>query len=441
MGANQESYRDPTILDQLDLPAQWAPNSEPGTPDRSGDHLRVVVRRTRTRVPKKKECAHALLNALEKFDRIDMDGVMGDKRSELSWNGLSEAIQNKLGLRFSTGQLKRAIVVLQKALPDDEGDSDMDMTSLVSKVVNQVESVAEALAGGSNDMQVKQEDLAVLIANLQRLAASRLIVSPWSDNLSQSDLNDIERQSFNWIRELSDQGDALQNSDVAGVLREFLLCLQRYDESVNADFEMTASAGRMVMSLVGPASPLGVMAQHTMLLPLKGVLSLEVYTAEERRIAGEAEALQKTEATSAFMRRNHALPEEQRVPSPQRLASYALSAAASRILHAIAEESDEVGDPRQLFEEAATDLKRIRHLNQDTEYPLLPVAELELLLAGAKCLGEVEPLVLFARRTQPETVRSLCDLILEYEDSEAVRALLDEEACKILGLKGAKRRA
>ncbi len=91
----------------------------------------------------------------------------------------------------------------------------------------------------------------------------------------------------------------------------------------------------VVGTLLGVDSLPGVMAQLNVLVAGRGLIHTDLYVAEMRRLAELAESLRDDSATATYLNWNRRLPEDRRLPSPIRVASYCRSNAATRLFDRI----------------------------------------------------------------------------------------------------------
>jgi len=88
----------------------------------------------------------------------------------------------------------------------------------------------------------------------------------------------------------------------------------------------------VVRHLMGPRSLPGVMAELNVLVVGRSLLDSPDYTRRLLTLADAAEALHEDDATDKLQRRLRRLPEDRRVPSPRRVASYCLNNVATHLL-------------------------------------------------------------------------------------------------------------
>jgi len=88
---------------------------------------------------------------------------------------------------------------------------------------------------------------------------------------------------------------------------------------------------RVVCALLGVDSLPGVVAQLNVLVTGRAMIQTDLYVAEMLRLAARAEALHDDAQTKRYLTWVRRLPEDRRLPSALRVASYCRSNAATRV--------------------------------------------------------------------------------------------------------------
>ena len=114
-------------------------------------------------------------------------------------------------------------------------------------------------------------------------------------------------------------------------LAESSACGMGADAGAESDVNLVMHGGRVVACLLGVDSLPGVMAQLNVLVAGRSLIQTDLYVAEMLRLAERAEALHDDAETKRYLTWVRRLPEDRRLPSALRVASYCRSNAATRI--------------------------------------------------------------------------------------------------------------
>ena len=166
-----------------------------------------------------------------------------------------------------------------------------------------------------------------------RSAAGRVIDRDFGEGIPEHvDLDSLEGRFLCFVR------DTLRRnafgSDAGGLehdLRRLLITLADHDATAESDMKLVMHGSAVVRSLLGADSLPGVMAQLNVLVSGRGLIDTDLYVAEMLRLAALAESMRDDAETKTYLNWNRRLPEDRRLPSPIRVASYCRTNAATRL--------------------------------------------------------------------------------------------------------------
>lgn len=166
-----------------------------------------------------------------------------------------------------------------------------------------------------------------------RSAAGRVIDRDFGEGIPDTvNLQALEGRFLGFVR------DTLRRnafgSNAGGLehdLRRLLITLADHDATAESDMKLVMHGSAVVSSLLGVDSLPGVMAQLNVLVSGRGLIDTDLYVAEMIRLASLAESLHDDTETKTYLNWNRRLPEDRRLPSPLRVASYCRTNAATRM--------------------------------------------------------------------------------------------------------------
>lgn len=294
----------------------------------------------------------------------------GPDSTRLNYAALAREIESATGCALTPKRVATAIRQLRmnhaglssSPTPAPQRDPWTDRRdALTQACVDRLESSAES-AGDPRALSL--HTLSVV-----RAAVSRVISHSYGEFLPESPDTAVLRARLERNRAVLDHADRDTDEQSMGRLLE---ALDRYDATAESDMRLIAAGARAVTTLMGSASLPAVMARLNLLVAGRDLIDHADYVQAMQQIADEAEALHTDDETQRLRRLARSLPEDHRLPSPRRIASYAHNNAATRILHRLftGEMTGEV--------EAWLQLAQV-HLNQlktgDSGFELIPVTE------------------------------------------------------------------
>ena len=207
-----------------------------------------------------------------------------------------------------------------------------------------------------------------------RSAAGRVIDRDFGEGIPDTfNLHALEGRFLGFVR------DTLRRQAACGVtpeastaeydLRRLLITLAEHDVTAEADMKLVMHGSAVVGSLLGVDSLPGVMAQLNVLVAGRGLIDTDLYVAEMIRLGNLAESLRDDAATRTYMNWVRRLPEDQRLPSPVRVASYCRSNATTRLLDKLY--IGEIGSEEIALADAAQPPRTYLQLATDTHDRML----------------------------------------------------------------------
>ncbi len=175
-----------------------------------------------------------------------------------------------------------------------------------------------------------------------RAAAGRVIDRDFGEGIPEHHVphtGDLEGRFLTFVRDSvrrrADEGDAVRR--VEPHLRRLLVTLADAgaragaETDAESDVNVVMHGARVVSCLLGVDSLPGVVAQLNVLVTGRALIQTDLYVAEMLRLAARAEALHDDAQTKRYLTWVRRGPEDRRLPSALRVASYCRSNAATRI--------------------------------------------------------------------------------------------------------------
>ncbi|MEM1109272.1 MAG: hypothetical protein AAGH99_11355 [Planctomycetota bacterium] len=182
-----------------------------------------------------------------------------------------------------------------------------------------------------------RRDIGTAVLTAVRSAAGRVIDRDFGEGIPDTvNLHALEGRFLGFVRDSLRQqaasGLASVTANAEYDLRRLLITLADHDATAEADMKLVMHGSTVVSSLLGVDSLPGVMAQLNVLVSGRGLIDTDLYVAEMVRLGNLAESLRDDAETKTYMNWVRRLPEDQRLPSPIRVASYCRSNATTRLL-------------------------------------------------------------------------------------------------------------
>lgn len=355
------------------------------TVDKAADDVRANVR----------DAARAVLAWVAAVTDADAEETLNDVLDRclkpgpdierINYTQLAAEIASTLDLDITAKRVRSAIRHLRKA---HEGRThDMAKPSLKQKLGQLHERLARGYASivdQRDEHDALRREMALGILGAVRAAAGRVIDFAYGEGIpARVDVDELESRFLDFVRDQV-RDDAV--GDVEADLKRLLLTLGAYDLSAESDMRLVVDGSRVVADLAGPDSLPGVMAQLNVLVAGRDLIDDELYVAEMSRLAEAAEALHDDPATRSLLNWIRRQPEDQRIPSPLRVASYCRNNAATRLGDRVF--LGALDDAAAWLDRADQQLARMRE--RDGGFELIKVTELILLTAAAQQTGDAE---------------------------------------------------
>lgn len=357
-GESRQRWRtvfvDGTILDSTTPSFDTdAAATEPTT--RSITRLDDEVAGVRKNVQDSARAVLAWLSAVVAHEgKTDLDATLdrclrpGPDIERVNYAAMSEDIFRVTGVELTAKRVQTAVTHLRaarqktndQAMAAAAGNAparDELQTRLAELDARLRENFASLTADESADHAALRREMGTAVLTAVRSAAGRVIDRDFGEGIPDTvNLQALEGRFLGFVR------DTLRHQAAAGLapthstpeydLRRLLITLADHDATAEADMKLVMHGSAVVASLLGVDSLPGVMAQLNVLVSGRGLIDTDLYVAEMVRLGHLAESLRDDPATKTYMNWVRRLPEDQRLPSPIRVASYCRSNATTRLL-------------------------------------------------------------------------------------------------------------
>lgn len=343
-----------------------------------------------------KDAAKAVLawlsQAVSHGEDSNLDAVLdaclrpGPDSTRVNFNALTEQINATLGTDLTPKRVRTAVRHLRKARrqaaaskPRINAPCTLDASLALRDRIADARDAAHGQADDDATLTLALDILAAV-----RCAAGRLIDHGFGEGIP--DVIDPAAIASRFDELRFDQ----PHTDTGRAIDRLLRTLRDCDGEPEADMRLVIDGTRVVTDLTGADSLPGVMARLNVLVAGRYLLDSATYTQRLIALADGAEALHHDAATKKLLRRARDQPEDRRIPSPLRIASYCLNNAATHLL-------DRLFDGRltggALLTTARTCIQRMQQ--RDSGFQLLRVTRL------------IEAVTLAQLNQDPAAVRSL----------------------------------
>ncbi|NQU75294.1 MAG: hypothetical protein HQ546_03130, partial [Planctomycetes bacterium] len=347
-----------------------------------------------------KDAAEAVLTwvaaVMDGHNKTNLNDVLdrclrpGPDVERVNYEAMAKEITRTIGVPISAKRVRTAISHLRDC--NTKRAPDMNQPVLKEKLdalQHRLEANYSALTDAKVDIDGGlQRSIAVEVLGSVRAAAGHLIENSYGEGIPQEvDIDWLEGRFLDFVRQMVQSGPASDKSTpLASDLRQLLVILGDYDQSIECNMRLVVDGSRVVADLMGPDSLCGLMAQLNVLVAGRYLLDTELYCAELSRLAADAAALRDDAETKSFMNWVRRLSEDQRLPSPIRVSSYCLNNAATHILERLyldqwcGEEAD------QWLKEADRCLDEMR--SSDSGFRLIATTQVIYLTVVAKLTAD-----------------------------------------------------
>ncbi len=319
------------------------------------------------------------------LDRVLSDCLRpGPDVQALNYHALAQHINRTLHTELSAKRVRSAVAHLRRARQRRESPVTSLQRQLDALLAHLRAQSQLLLASGDDPQQLAlRREAGMEILGAVRAAAGRVIDHSFGEHIPrQVDVDALEKQFLQFVRDAVREGAPFGGAPGAldHDLQRLLLTLGDYAGSAECDMRLVVHGARVVAVLLGPDSLPGLMAQLNVLVAGRQLLDSELYVAELLRLGEQAAALHDDAATRTLLNWVRRRPEDQRLPTPLRVASYCRNNAATHLLERVY-----LGTATDAAVALQTGQRCVTLMQQrDSGFALLPVTQLIALMAQAK---------------------------------------------------------
>jgi len=428
------------FVDFADLESKMtAPDAGKPSPRKTGRRMLTSVDAEAKKVrSNSQDAAKAVLawvsGIVEHEGDTDLNAVLakclrpGPNTQRVSYAAIAEEIGRTMNVQLSPKRIKTAIGQLRKVR--ESKMQQMPPQNIRQKLIDlhdRLEADFAALTGNASEEQtIMRREIALQVLTAVRKAASRLIENDFGEGIPDAiDIDELEGRFLDFVRDIVNDkpGDSLHQQ-----LRRLLITLGEYDGATEYDMRLVVEGSRVVNALQSPDSLPGVMAQLNVLVAGRHLLDSELYVAEMTRLAELAHSLQDAAGTKTLLNWIRRLPEDQRIPSPNRVASYCLNNASTHLLERVFR--GESADPETALVKAAQYIDSMKL--HDGGFDLLKTTEVIRLAVLAHQTGDSAPVRDHFKALGEEKSIALIQDLIRYENSAKIVAAARDHAIAAL---------
>ena len=349
----------------------------------------------------------------------------GPDVQRLNYTALARRINDALDLDLTPKRVKTAVNQLRRSR--EAKAQTMTPTNIKQKLDalhDRLENDYQALLDAETDDRTHvRREIGIEILGTVRRAAGRLIENDFGEGIPDAvDIDDLEGRFLDFVRDIVT--DASRPS-LQGDLGKLLVALVDYDGSTECDMRLVVDGARVVNDLLGPDTLAGLMAQLNVLVAGRSLLDSELYVAEMIRLAEAAAELHDEPDTKTLMSWVRRLPEEQRVPSPLRVASYCHNNATTHILERLFTGDFDHGGSDWL-DKAKWCFNQMR--TRDGGFELIKTTELVLITVEAELAGDPAPIESHFKKLGRAKTLTLLTALMRYDNSPAIVDTVQQHA-------------
>ncbi|MBB6430421.1 hypothetical protein [Algisphaera agarilytica] len=353
-GESRQRWRtvfvDGTILDSTTPSFDDKPAAEPRT--RTVTRLDDEVAAVRKNVQDSARAVLAWLSAVVAHEgKTDLDDILdrclrpGPDIERVNFAAMAEDIFRVTGVELSAKRVQTAVTHLRAAREKANEQAAAAAMPAKDELAERLAELDGRLRDNFATLTTQEPDgqaalrreIGTAVLTAVRSAAGRVIDRDFGEGIPDTvNLHALEGRFLGFVRDTLRQqaafGLASDHPTLEHDLRRLLITLADHDATAEADMKLVMHGSAVVSSLLGVDSLPGVMAQLNVLVSGRGLIDTDLYVAEMVRLGHLAESLRDDAATKTFMNWVRRLPEDQRLPSPIRVASYCRSNATTRLL-------------------------------------------------------------------------------------------------------------
>lgn len=334
--------------------------SEPVT--RSLTRIDDEVGRVRKNVQDSARAVLAWLSAVVAHEgKTDLDATLdrclrpGPDIERVNYAAMAEDIFRVTGVELTAKRVQTAVSHLRAAREKQTAAALAQYVPARDELAERLAALDARLRGNfvaltanePADHAAVRREMGTAVLTAVRSAAGRVIDRDFGEGIPNSvNLQALEGRFLGFVRDTLRHQAAYEvtseshtgrvgktSSDGGGEqdLRRLLITLADHDATAEADMKLVMHGSAVVCSLLGVDSLPGVMAQLNVLVAGRGLIDTDVYVAEMVRLGNLAESLRDEPATKTYLNWVRRLPENERLPSPIRVASYCRSNATTRL--------------------------------------------------------------------------------------------------------------
>lgn len=313
----------------------------------------------------------------------DLDEILsqclrpGPDPTQVNYTALTEQIEQTLGVKLSVKRVQTAIRHLRQAAEPTPGVArEPDTMNGIDALRQRLNANYQALVGSDADEATEslRRTIGTSVLSAVRAAAGRVIECDFGEGIPRSiDVDELENRFLDFIRDMVREGVLSVGEDDSpeADLKRLLVSLTDYDGTMTADMRIVVDGSRVTASLMGPDSLPGLIGQLNVLVAGRYLIDSEIYLAEMHRIAEAAAGLSDDAETRSYLNWARRQPEDERVPSPVRIASYARNNLATHLLERLY--TGEIKDSPSQRRRAANAITAMKE--RDSGFRLIAVTE------------------------------------------------------------------
>ena len=286
----------------------------------------------------------------EDEDESDLEGVLdrclrpGPDVERVNYSAMAADIRRVTGAKLTAKRVQTAVLHLRAAhtkkhaqAQAQESVSGPTLRDRLDELDAKVRGHFDALTQGEPEgHSAARREIGTEVLTAVRSAAGRVIDRDFGEGIPDAvNLEALEGRFLDFVRDTlrreafgGASGDALSPEQD---LRRLLIALADHDATPESDMKLVMRGSVVVRALLGCDSLPGLIAQLNVLVAGRAILDTDLYVAEMLRLAAQAQSLRDDPATQSYLNWARRLPEDRRLPSPIRVASYCRSNAATRL--------------------------------------------------------------------------------------------------------------
>ena len=387
--------------------------------------------------------------------KTDLDDILdrclrpGPDPARVNYAALAEDIWRVTGIELSAKRVQTAVAHLRAAhhrSADRSAPAAVETVpapTLGQRLAALREGVSDAFdrltAGESAERASARREIGTEVLTAVRSAAGRVIDRGFGEGIPEAvDMPALEGRFLDFVRQTLRQqhaADTAEQNRLTGdaqlgrVLRRLLLTLADHDATAEADMKLVMHGSAAVKALLGVDSLPGLLAHLNVLVAGRALIDTDLYVAEMLRLAEAASALQGDDITNKYLNWNRRRPEDQRLPSAVRIASYARSNAATRLLDRLYD--GDLNPAAPALADAARPPRTYRQLAEathdamlaaDSGFTLTLTTELLRRVVMARLDADAAPLRAYLEKLGPDKALARLEGLIRFDNNDELVA-------------------